>query len=262
LNPAVCLISFAWDAHPDYRFVLAANRDESHQRPSQDMHWWPGGQDILAGRDLQAGGTWLAMSRSGRFATVTNYREGQRKRAGLESRGELVTAFVAGDELPADFVAGIDGERYAGFNLLAADESGLWYVSNRGDGPLQLGAGVYGLSNASLDTPWAKLVRTREKLAEMLESGSIDETRLMRLLADRTMAAAADVDQGDLPFELARAITAPFIVSEDYGTRCTTILTWNRGGDVSITERRFDAGGRQSGESRFSFRPDVIQAGA
>ena len=105
----MCLIAFAWDAHPDYRLLLAANRDELHKRPSQDMHWWPDQQDILAGRDLQAGGAWLAMSKSGRFATVPNYCEGHQRRAGLESRGGLVTAFVAGKESPADFVAGYDG---------------------------------------------------------------------------------------------------------------------------------------------------------
>lgn len=257
----MCLIAFAWDAHPDYRLLLAANRDELHQRPSQDMHWWPDQQDILAGRDLQAGGAWLAMSKSGRFATVTNYREGQQRRAGLESRGGLVTAFVAGKESPADFVAGIAGERYAGFNLLAADDTGIWYVSNRGDGPRRLPAGVYGLSNATLDTPWSKLVRTRDALSGLIASDEVDETHLMRLLADRSVSPVSEIEQGHLPFELARAVTAPFIVTDQYGTRCTTVLRWNREGDVSLRERRFGAAGEKAGESEFRFSIAARQSG-
>ena len=225
----MCLITFAWDAHPDYRLVLAANRDEMHSRPSQDMHWWPDRPDVLAGRDLLAGGTWLAVSKAGRFATVTNYREGGQKKAGLDSRGDLVTGYVIGSDSPESYVSGIDGERYAGFNLLAADQTGLWYVSNRGDGPIRLAPGVYGLSNASLDTPWAKLVRTRDALADFISEGGVDETQLMRLLSDRSVAPVAEIEQGDLSFELARAVTAPFIVTDQYGTRCTTVLTWNSG---------------------------------
>ena len=257
----MCLIAFAWDAHPDYRLVLAANRDELHARPSQDMHWWPDRPDILAGRDLLAGGTWLAMNKSGRFATVTNYREGHPKRAGQASRGDLVTGFVSGSDTPESFVNGIDGERYAGFNLLTGDRTGLWYVSNRGDGPVALSPGVYGLSNASLDTPWAKLVRTRDTLADFMSDGNVDETQLMRMLADRSVAPVAEIEQGDLSFELARAVTAPFIVTADYGTRCTTVLMWSADGRVSVTERRFDASGRRSGESTFRFSADADQDG-
>lgn len=249
----MCLIAFAWNAHPDYRLVLAANRDELHARPSQDMHWWPDRPQVLAGRDLTAGGTWLAMSRHGRFATVTNYREGRPKRAGLKSRGDLVTGFVTGENSPASYVAGIDGKRYAGFNLLVGDRDALCYVSNRGDGPLELPPGVYGLSNAALDTPWTKLIKTRDMLADLINDDSVDETRLMRILADRSVAPVAEIEQGDLSFELARAVTAPFIVTAEYGTRCTTVLTWTTDDTVSVTERRFDAEGRRCGESAFRF---------
>ncbi len=239
--------------HPDYRVILAANRDEFHQRPSREIHWWPDRPDVLAGRDLQAGGTWLAASRSGRFATVTNYRERQRKKAGLTSRGEIVTEFVAGKENAEAMVGSLDGGNYAGFSLLAGDADDLWYVSNRGDGPDRLEPGVYGLSNASLDTPWSKLVRSRKALRSMVDSDSANETNLFRLLADRTPAPISDVEEGDLPFEVARAITAPFIVSPDYGTRCTTVLTLSNDGVVTVVERRFDASGEKTGESRYSF---------
>lgn len=258
----MCLVVFAWKTHPDYRLVLAANRDEFHDRPSQELHWWPDQPELLAGRDLQAGGTWLGVSRGGRFATVTNYREHQQKKAGLSSRGQLVTDFVAGVDNAGRFTNAIRGERYAGFSLLAADGNELWYVSNRGDGPDSLAPGVYGLSNASLDTPWSKLVRSRSALGELIDAGNVNESSLQRILADRTAAAVRDVEAGDLPFELARALTAPFIVSADYGTRCTTVMTWSYAGEIMLSEHRFDASGAKSGDSRFRFGTGEDQASA
>jgi uncharacterized protein with NRDE domain len=250
----MCLITFAWDTHPQYRLVLAANRDELHGRPTEEMHWWPDRPDVLAGRDLQAGGTWLAVSRQGRFATVTNYREHQQKPPGLESRGALVTDFVASDVPAAGFVAALDGDRYAGFSLLAGAGGELWYVSNRGDGPVRLEPGVYGLSNASLDNPWWKLVRAREGLRDLVTADNVNETALLRLLDDRTAAPAKTIEPGQLPFDIARAESAPFIVNDTYGTRCTTTLTWSDDEDVAVTEARFGAGGKRAGQSSFRFR--------
>jgi len=256
----MCLVIFAWKTQRDSRLLLAANRDEFHERPSQKLHWWADKPALLAGRDLQAGGTWLAVSRNGRFATVTNYREQQQKKAGLASRGELVTDFVSGSASAKNHISSIDGERYAGFSLLASDGEELCYVSNRGDGPECLSPGIYGLSNASLDTPWTKLVRSTGKLRALLEAGKLNETNLFRIMADRTMAAVKDVEKSDLPFGLARSLTAPFIVSAAYGTRCTTVMNWSCSGDIVLSERRFDAGGRKSGESRFSFTTVSAQA--
>lgn len=255
----MCLVVFAWKVHPEYRLILAANRDEFHQRPSRELHWWPDQPDIVAGRDLQAGGTWLAAGRSGRFATVTNYREHQRKTSGHLSRGALVADFVGSGDQPGVFAERIEGERYAGFSLLATDGEDLCYVSNRGDGPAILAAGIYGLSNASLDTPWAKVVRSREAMQTLIDSGNVNRTSLLRLLADRTAASIADVETGEMPFELARALTAPFIVSPDYGTRCTTAVTWSYSGEISLSEQRFDPAGKRSGESQFLFRPAADQ---
>ena len=248
----MCLIVFAWKAHPDYKLIVAANRDELHARPSQDAHWWPDQPHILAGRDLQAGGTWLAIARSGRFATVTNYREQQQARAGLRSRGEIVTNFISSDADALTFVASITGEDYAGVSVLAADHEDICYVSNRGDAPVSLAAGVYGLSNASLDTPWSKLVRTKEALTGLIDADKVNSTELLRLLADKTPAASSEVHTNDLPFKLARALTAPFIVSDTYGTRCSTIVLIANDGQVDFSERRFDPDGAASGDSNFS----------
>lgn len=249
----MCLIVFAWKSHPDYKLILAANRDEFHGRPAQEAHWWPDLPDVLAGRDLQAGGTWLATARSGRFATVTNYREQQRARAGLRSRGEIATSFVSTDIDALTFVSSIAGKSYAGVSVLAADRDNLCYMSNRGDEPISLAPGVYGLSNASLDTPWSKLTRSKEALTALIDSDNVNTTDLLRLLADKTPAASAEVESSDLPFKLARALTAPFIVADTYGTRCSTILLLANDGRVDFCERRFDPRGARCGDSNFSF---------
>ena len=193
----MCLVVFAWKVHPDYRLILAANRDEMHARPSQDAHWWPDQPHVLAGRDLQAGGTWLATSASGRFASVTNYREQQQARTALRSRGEIVTNFVSGNNDAVSFVGAVAGDDYAGVSVLAADLENISYTSNRGDDPVTLPPGIYGLSNASLDTPWSNLVRAKQALAAIIEGGKVNSTELLRLLADRTPASSAEVDSSE-----------------------------------------------------------------
>jgi uncharacterized protein with NRDE domain len=234
--------------------MLAGNRDEAHARPTQDAHWWPDNDSILAGRDLQAGGTWLAVNKSGRFATVTNFYEGQTDRAGRKSRGALVTGFVANSVSTESYQAAIADEEYAGFSLLISDGESLSYLSNRDDLAAKLEPGIYGLSNASLDTPWSKIVRAKAGLESLIERDAVNETELMRLLADRTPASVDDVDAGELPFDIARALTAPFIVAPDYGTRSSSTVLWGTDDVIDFCERRFDASGKATGESRFRFQ--------
>ena len=249
----MCLIVFAWKSHPSYRLVLAANRDEYHARPAREAGWWPDHQNVLAGRDLQAGGTWLAVSRDGLFATVTNYRELQRSAGRLRSRGEIVSKFVTGRSDPHNFALSLDGEQYAGFSLLAADRDQLVYSSNGGDKTVVLEPGVYGLSNASLDTPWFKLVRSRRALQQLIDTDSVSESSLLRILADRQTAPVDQVDSSILPFALAQTLSAPFIVSPEYGTRCSTTLLWSNTDEVEFCERRFDARGKPAGTARHRF---------
>lgn len=249
----MCLVVFAWQAHPEYRLILAGNRDEAHERPTRDAHWWPDNKEILAGRDLQAGGTWLAISKSGRFATVTNFREGQRSRPEFRSRGTLVTEFLSGSQSLREFEFSICNEKYAGFSLLASDGESMLYLSNRDDLEAELSPGIYGLSNASLDTPWSKVIRAKAGLESMIRNDVVNETGLMRLLADRRPAPADDIAGDDLPFEIARAISAPFIVGPQYGTRSSTTLLWRLDDTIEFAERRFDPSGNSTGNSRFRF---------
>jgi len=249
----MCLFVIAIRQHERLPLIVAANRDEFHGRPTQIAHWWPDHPHILGGRDLQAGGTWLAVHRNGRFATVTNYRDAKKERAGLKSRGHLITAFLGGDESPLDYLQSIDSEAYAGFNLLVADRGAAAYMSNRGAAMRELQSGIYGLSNATLDEPWTKVTRSKSRLQALIEEDAVNETNLLRMLDDRDKAPSEEVQTDGVSFSMAHALTAPFIVLPEYGTRCSTVLTVSDQGSAHFAERRFDARGRTTGESSFAF---------
>ena len=249
----MCLVVVAFRVSDETPFVVAANRDEFHARPAREAGWWPESPDIVAGRDLQAGGTWLGVHVSGRFATVTNFRDADLPQAGLESRGRLVTDFLQGTDSAPAFAAAIDPDAFAGFNLLLGDGESLAYLSNRGGGSRTLPPGIYGLSNATLDTPWEKVERSKQRLAELIDNGSVDDDSLLQLLDDRRKGPEEEVRDDHLPFATAHAITAPFIVTPAYGTRCSTVIRTDRDGRWHFLERRFDAAGETTGESRFSF---------
>jgi uncharacterized protein with NRDE domain len=233
--------------------VLAGNRDEFHARPTQKAGWWPDKPEVVGGRDLQAGGTWLALHRSGRFATVTNYRDAEPVSAKFRSRGHLVTDFLKSEMSPLEYLGTVDRDRYAGFNLIVGDSADVAYLSNRGADARVLPAGIYGLSNALLDGAWNKVERSKRGLRDLLDRDAINETTLLRLLNDRTLAPTEEVDSSSLGFDLAHAITAPFIVTPSYGTRCSTVVIADTSGAWRLTERRFDAAGSSTGESRFDF---------
>ncbi len=249
----MCLVVLANRVSDDHPVVLAANRDEFHNRPAREAHWWPDAVDILAGRDLQAGGTWLGLHRSGRFATVTNYRDADSPAGNLESRGRLVTDFLAGGQAPIDYLQSIDVDAFAGFNLLVGDTQRVGYLSNRGGGLRELPPGIYGLSNATLDTPWEKVERSKSRLAGLVEAQELDDSALMGLLGDGDRGPASEVRDDRLPFDTAHAITAPFIVTPEYGTRCSTVVRAESRGRWHFLERRFGPAGDATGEAQFSF---------
>ncbi|MEX0975603.1 MAG: NRDE family protein [Woeseia sp.] len=252
----MCLIALAWHVHPAYPLIVAANRDEFHQRSADPLHWWPDHPNIAGGRDRLAGGTWLGVSRNGRFATVTNYRENLRIQAGDRTRGGLVTDFLNASAAPLAHLSAIEGDCFAGFNLLTARPDALAYASNRGDAPRLLQPGIYGLSNASLDAPWWKVERSKKRLRSLLDDNAVTVPALFELLADREPAKAPDVADG-VPPDTARAVSAPFIVTADYGTRCSTVMMQGASGNIALHERRFAADGRTTGESALDFKAEV-----
>ena len=225
----MCLILLAWRAPARHPLVVAANRDEFHARNADRAGFWRDAPDILAGRDLEAGGTWMGVSRIGRFAAVTNYRGG-RDAGAVESRGALVTRFLAGDASPADYVAGLSGRlaAYSGFNLLACDGRELWWLSNRDGGSRRLEPGIYGLGNFLLDTP------------------EVDESKARFSRALETTAAIEP---------LFSVLAGSQIVAPQYGTRCSTVLIANEDGATTYAERAFDAAGACGDTVRYEFRP-------
>ncbi|GGB47033.1 hypothetical protein GCM10011502_20460 [Oceanisphaera marina] len=232
----MCLIAFSWEPE-QRRLHLLANRDEFYARPTAAADWWSDAAYIWAGRDLQAGGTWLGLSRAGRFAALTNVREGS-PGAGLRSRGELVADFLAGEQAPAAYLRYVlaNGDDYAGFNLLVGDlaRGELHYGGNRpGADARQLTAGLYGLSNAMLDTPWPKVERLKQGLATL---GPVHEGSAFGLLDDDTRAALEQLPNTGVGPEWESLLSSIFIQSPDYGTRAQTVLCVEQG-RVAITEQ-------------------------
>jgi uncharacterized protein with NRDE domain len=249
----MCLALVALDAHPRLPLVIAANRDEFHAREAAPAHWWPDG--TLAGVDRVGGGTWFGVDGRGRWALVTNFREGVPRDPDAPSRGTLVTRALAERAGPLDCAAAIaiDGSRYHGFNLLVGDPLRAAYTSNRASGALALTTGIHGLSNHLLDTPWPKLVRSKARLAAHLATGGEHLERLFDLLGDRTQAEPASLPSTSVSPEWERLLSSAFIVDPRYGTRCSTVLTIARDGAARFAERSFDAGGSLTGEVAFDF---------
>ena len=249
----MCLALVALDAHPRLSLVIAANRDEFHAREAEPAHWWADG--TLAGVDRVGGGTWFGVDGKGRWALVTNFREGIARDPAAPSRGTLVTRALVDRSPPLGSAAAIalDGSRYHGFNLLVGEVALAAYSSNRASGAIGLIAGVHGLSNHLLDTPWPKVLRSKARLAAYLQAGGEHLEPLFDLLADRTRAEPATLPSTGVSSEWESLLSSPFIVGPLYGTRCSTVLTIARDGHARFAERSFDGDGRPTGDVAFEF---------
>ncbi len=240
----MCLILFAWQTHPAYRLVLAANRDEFYARPTAPAEWWPELPGVLAGRDLAGGGTWFGIDRQGRWAAVTNFRDPAARFPGPRSRGLLVRDYLAGDRTPLDFLREIasDSHRYHPFNLLAGDTTSLGYFGSRDGPPGELASGVYGLSNALLDTPWPKVAEGKSAFAGLLGADHLDPEHLFAILADRTCAPPERLPDTGVGRDWERQLSPRFIRTPEYGTRSSMVLLVGRDGHVRFSERTFGPG--------------------
>jgi uncharacterized protein with NRDE domain len=251
----MCLVVVALAAHPRYSLVVAANRDEYHARAALPAVWGdhPPYAGMLAGRDLAAGGTWMGVRDDGRWALVTNVREGRGGDTTAPSRGELVPDVLNAPPASALAALGRKAAAYNGFNLLAGDAGSATWMSNRAAGLQSLAHGIHGLSNARLDTPWPKVTRTRDAVDAWAARGGDDLAPLFAALADRTRATDANLPATGVPLEWERLLSAPFIVSDGYGTRCSTVLAIGHDGIARFVERSFDARGDATGEVAFDF---------
>ncbi len=251
----MCLIAFAYNVHPSYRLILAANRDEFYERPSSSADFWKSHQEVLAGRDLKNGGTWLGITRNGKFAAVTNYRDPSSLKSGAPSRGKLVSNYLTGQQNAAAYLKRISGQTdmYNGFNLLLGDDQDLFVFSSRG-GIQKLASGIYGLSNHLLDTTWPKVVRSKKMLkAALAKKGDALEEALFALLADRRIPPDENLPSTGIGLEWERILSTIFIESPVYGTRSSTVLLIGQNRRVRFVEKVFDGQKEPWMVSRFSF---------
>jgi uncharacterized protein with NRDE domain len=255
----MCLILLAYDAHPLYRLILAANRDEFFSRPAAPAFFWEDAPQLLAGRDLKEGGTWLGLTRSGRIAAITNYRDPRSERKDAPSRGGLVSGFLRGAMPVEDYLAFLrrEGVAYNGFNLIFGDMKRLCWFSNRGGDPQFLQPGIHGISNYLLDTPWPKVSHGKEAVERLVVAGkNIEPDALFAILADRTIAPDSLLPETGVGIELERLLSPLFISAPTYGTRSSTVILIDREGEVTFIERSFNGLPEKPKSSAWSFRLD------
>ncbi|MEQ8907298.1 NRDE family protein [Ekhidna sp.] len=252
----MCLIAFAYKSHPKYKFILVANRDEFYARPTAIAHWWEDHPKILGGRDLEALGTWMAINKNGRFAAVTNFRDIKNIKPDARSRGDLPVNFLLGQERPSVYSRHVHGagEQYNGFNLITLDEE-IAHVSNYDGDAKLLDPGVYGLSNALLNTPWPKVEKAKRNFNTLIQQPFTSE-QLIEMMQDTETAPDEELPETGLDYEREKAVSAMCIRTADYGTCCSTALTIDYEGNVSFMEKSYPVGNRKEGTASFNFTID------
>lgn len=265
----MCLILFAHQVHPNYPLVLAANRDESFARPTQQAGFWSDedtGSEVLAGRDLQAGGTWLGLSKSGRFAAVTNIRDPSQTEKKPKSRGELTLKFLTSHQSAQDYAQSLTTQfdHFAGYNLLVSDGSTLYYVNNFEKIIKRLEPGYYGLSNGILDSSWPKITTGKKSLQQLLASDLDAATlattdALINIMTSKVQAPDAQLPDTGIPIELERTLSSMFIENSErqYGTLCSTALITNVNGDTRFSEQNYNSLGERTERHFYEFGIDL-----
>lgn len=253
----MCIILLAVNSHPRYKLILAANRDEYYDRPTARAAFWEEAPEVIAGRDLQGGGTWLGLTRTGRICAVTNYRDPASRREDARSRGLLVSRFLLGRQTARDYLAAVlrEGDTYNGFNLIAGTGEDLYWASNRSDqGVHRIGRGVHGLSNHLLDTPWPKVVRGKAGMERILtqHDASLEEA-LFALLRDQSKAPDSELPDTGVGVEWERVLSPLFIRSPRYGTRSSTLLLVDRDDCARFVEHGHDDACREGTVVSYTF---------
>jgi len=246
----MCLVVFSYKENKESlkafpgSLILAANRDEYYERPTKNMHWWES-EAILAGKDLQAGGTWLAVSNDGRFAVLTNFKELANGNEPLKSRGELVSNYITSKGVSSkEYLENIKERNYAGFNLLLGDKEGIHYISNRNEGIEKLEPGIHALGNLLLNTKTKKSIKIKNQFKELLQANPNEDVLLEFMrgdsgdLSNLDMAGFKETEHEEIPYR--------FIKSNVYGTRCTTLLTIDPNGKYKITEQNYSKKGNKT----------------
>jgi uncharacterized protein with NRDE domain len=236
----MCIILFSYKSNPEYPLILASNRDEFYERPAAPAAFWDDSPELLAGRDLKQCGTWLGITKSGRVASLTNFRAPYSVMEDAPTRGELVTGFLKGREAPTSYIESIcrNAPHYNGFNLLFGYVDDLYYFSNKGNIFEQVTPGLHGLSNQHLDTPWPKVEEGKKKLRSLLSAGnSFSPEAIFEILADTTRPADEELPDTGVGIEWERILSSVFVESPVYGTRFSTVLLVDNDGKVTFVER-------------------------
>lgn len=223
----MCLISFAYEVHPQYRLIVVANRDEFYNRPTAAANWWTTDPNILGGKDLKGQGTWMGFNKNGRFATLTNYRDGFNEKKDAPSRGDLVKDFLLSQNDTSSHLNQITetANLYNGYNLLTFDGQNLGYFSNQIEKPLLLEKGIYGLSNSTLNTHWPKVDKAVSGLEHLVKQPKFSIDNAFQMMQNRKRPADAQLPNTNIPIKWERLLSSMYIESEAYGTRCTTVFT-------------------------------------
>ena len=241
----MCLLLIALRSNPSYKLVITGNRDEYYDRPTAQARFWKDAPELLAGRDLRAGGTWFGVTGQGRIAALTNYRDPASVKCHTPSRGELVSNFLLSREHPAEYLDRLiqQADQYNGFNLIVGKRDDLYWYSNMGGTRTKLAPGIYGLSNHLLDTPWPKVVSCKKALSELLSEGkNISPQDLFSILSNRSVPANETLPDTGIGIEWERILSSPFISSPTYGTRSSTALLITANDQVTFTEKNYDPG--------------------
>lgn len=259
----MCLIVIAWKAREDLPLIVAANRDEWRERPALPAHWWNDERAILAGRDVRAGGTWMGVTRAGRFAAITNFRDPAERRSTAPSRGTLVTEFLLSGEPPEPFLASIAPRAgaYNGFNLIVGDRASLWYFASREGAMRPVEPGVHGLSNHLLDEPWPKVRRGRSAMQAALADAD-PAPRLFRMLSDTNPAPDEELPDTGVGITWERRLATALITGDDYGTRCSTVVSFAASGAIRFEEHGRLPDGSVSTRAEHRFQVEALGAAA
>lgn len=237
----MCLIFLSFNQHPEFPLIVAANRDEFYNRPATPLDFWQENPKILAGKDLSGGGTWLGVSKTGYFGMLTNYRDMANLKLGAPTRGKLVIDYLAGEFDPSTYLQALDANasKYNGYNIILGKLNDPWYYSNENHKIYRLGTGLYGLSNAFIDTDWPKVTLGKEHFRQVIEQDSFDTEDLFALMNNKELASDDDLPNTGIGYEKEKLLSSMYIEMSGYGTRNTTILTKDREGNVKILERTY-----------------------
>ncbi|HEY5826682.1 MAG TPA: NRDE family protein [Cyclobacteriaceae bacterium] len=251
----MCLIFLSINQHPTYSLIVAANRDEFYERKTAPADFWNDHPNILGGRDLGAGGTWMGITQSGKISMITNYRDLKNLKSKAPSRGQLVSDYLIEEVNPENYLKGIESskDQYNGFNLIVGSANELWYLSNYKSGIEKITSGVHGLSNALLDTPWPKVLKGKSKFEQIIKKDKVEADDLFTMLLDEQVAPDAQLPDTGVGLERERQLSSMFIKSPGYGSRCSTVVLIDKNDHVLFAERVYDLKTFQYTVKKFEF---------